>query len=85
MGNRHIKIYSISLIIRKTCKSKIQLGIISYQSELLSSKNLKIINAGEYVEKRESSFIVGGNVSLCFHYGGQKGGSLHLNINLKNV
>ena len=34
------------------------------------------INAGEGVEKREPSYIVGGNVNWCKHYGEQYGGSL---------
>ena len=44
-------------------------------SEWLSSKALQIINAGEGVEKREPSYIVGGNVNWCRHYGKQYGGS----------
>ena len=51
------------------CKSKPQKGIISYQSEWPSSKNLQTINAGEGVEKREHSCTVGGNVNWCSHYG----------------
>jgi len=39
------------------------------------SKSLQIINAGEVVEKREPSYIVGGNVNWCSHYGKQYGGS----------
>ena len=35
----------------------------------LSSKSLQIINAGEVVEKREPSYTVGRNVSLCHHCG----------------
>ena len=34
------------------------------------------VNAGEGVEKREPSYIVGGNVSLYSHYGEQYGGFL---------
>ena len=30
-----------------------------------NKKNLQIINPGEYVEKRESSCIVGGNVDIA--------------------
>ena len=41
----------------------------------MSSKCLTI-NAGEGVEKREPSYIVGGNVNWCKHYGEQYGGSL---------
>ena len=38
--------------------------------------NLQMINAGEGVEKREPSYIIGGNVSWDSHYGKQYGGSL---------
>ena len=40
-----------------------------------SLKNLQIANAGEGVEEREPSDIVGGNVNWCNHYGKQYGGS----------
>ena len=46
-----------------------------------SSKSPQIINAGEGVEKRESSCTIGGNVNCCSHYEKQYGGSL---IKLKN-
>ena len=40
---------------------------------------------GEGVEKREPSYITGGNVNLCSHYGKQYGGSLKkLKIELPN-
>ena len=42
-------------------KSKPQWGIISHQSECLLPKSLQEINAG--VEKREPSYIVGGNAN----------------------
>ena len=47
-----------------------------YQQEWPSSKNMQIINAGEDIEKRESSYTVGGNVNWYSHYGEQHGGSL---------
>ena len=43
------------------CKSKLQCDITSHQSEWPSSKSLQTINSGEDVEKRESSYTVGGN------------------------
>ena len=49
------------------CKSKPQWGIISCQSEWLPSKSLQTINAGEGVEEREPSCIVGGNANLYSH------------------
>ena len=33
------------------------------------SKSLQTINAGEGVEKREPSYMVGGNANLYNHYG----------------
>ena len=44
-------------------KSKPQWGTISRWSEWLLSKSLQAINAGEGVEKRESSYTVGGNAN----------------------
>ena len=48
----------------------------SHQPEWLLSKNPQTINAGERVEKRESSNTVGGNVNWYSHYEEQYGGSL---------
>ena len=39
------------------------------------SQNLQTINAGEGVEKRDSSYTVGGNVNWYSHCGEQYGGS----------
>ena len=38
-------------------------------------KNLQIVNAGEGVEKKEPSYLVGENVNWYNHYGEQYGGS----------
>ena len=38
-------------------------------------KSLQTINAGEDVEKREPSYIVGGNINECNHYRKQYEGS----------
>ena len=43
--------------------SAIKKKYISHQSEGLRSKSLQAINAGEGVEKREPSYIVGGNAN----------------------
>ena len=55
---------------------KTTMSITSHQSEWPSSKTLQTTNAGEGVEKREPSYIVGGNVNWYSHYGEQYGGSL---------
>ena len=49
--------------------------MISHQSEWPSSKNIQRINAGEDVEKRETSCTVSGNVNGYSHYGKQYGDS----------
>ena len=74
MANKHIKRWSISLIIEKY-KSKLQLGIASHRPEGPPSKRLQTVHAGEHVEKREPSYTVGGDVSWCSHYGKQNGGA----------
>ena len=49
--------------LSEKCKSKPLWGTISRQSEWLQSKRLQAINAGEGVEKRETSYTVGGNAN----------------------
>ena len=46
------------------CKSKLQWGITSHQSEWWSSKSLQVISAREGVEKKEPSYTLGGNVGM---------------------
>ena len=58
------------------CKLKLQWGITSQWSEWPPSKSLQTINAGEGVEKRESSCTVGGHVNWYSHYRRQYGDSL---------
>ena len=47
------------------CRSKLQSGITSYQSEQPLLKSLPIINAGEGVKEREPSYTVGRNVNCA--------------------
>ena len=42
-----------------------------HQSEWPSLKSLQITNAGKGLEKRESSYTVGRNISWCSYYGKQ--------------
>ena len=61
--------YAQHCSLLKKCKSKPQWDITSHQSESPSLKSLQRINAGEGVEKRECSCIVGGNRNWYSHYG----------------
>ena len=54
------------------CKSKLQWGVTSHQSEWPSSKNLQT-NAGEGMEKREPFYSVGGSVKWYSYYEEQYG------------
>ena len=74
MVNKHMK--SVQHHLLEKCKSKLQWDITSHWSEWSTSKSLQIINAGEGVEKRESSCTVGGNVNWYSHSGKWYGDSL---------
>ena len=66
MAEMHDKTLSVSNHSRN---SKLHWDIDSHPSEQpASKKNLQTINAGEGVEKKESSYIVGVNVNLRSQY-----------------
>ena len=75
MAKRHMKRSSTLLIIREMqMKTIMRYYFILIRMAII--KNLQTINSLEDVEKRESSYTVGGNVKWYSHYGEQYGGSL---------
>ena len=81
MAKRHMKRCSMLMIIGEIQikEKQIQYKSVRYhQSEWPTSKNLQIINVGEDVKKKNSTYTVGRNVNSCSHYGEEYGGFLKI-------
>ena len=52
------------------CKSNLQWGITSHQSEWSTLKSIKTVNGRDGIEKGEFYYTIGGNVNWCRQYGG---------------
>ena len=75
MAGKHMKTCSASLIIREMqIKSPMRDHLTPARMPII--KKSTTINAGESVERREPSCVVGGDVSRYIHYGEQHAGSL---------
>ena len=72
---------NIAIIREKQIKTTMRY----HQSKWPSSKSLQIINAGEGIEKRESSYTVGGIVNWYSHYGEQNGDSFKKTKNRASI
>jgi hypothetical protein len=74
MANKHMKICSTSLTIKKM-QIKMALRFHLTQSKWLSSITQTTRNAGENVGEKENLHTVGRNVNYCNQCGKQYGGS----------
>ena len=74
MANRHMKICSISLIIREM-QIKTTMSYHLTPVRMATIKKSTIKNVGEDVEKGVPLHTVGGNVNCCSHYGKHYRGS----------
>ena len=67
--------YATSGALKSKKKKKKKKEILSESPNSLIKTKIERTNAGEGMEKRESSYIVGGNVNWYSHYGKQYGGT----------
>ena len=74
MAKKHMKKSSASLIKEMQIKSAMKYHPVPVRMAVI--KNLQTIDAGEGIDKRESSYTIGGNVNWFSHYGEQYGGFL---------
>ena len=74
-AKRHMKRCSTSLIIREM-QIKTTMRYHLTPVKMITIKNPQTLNAGEGVERRGPSYIIGGSVNWYSHYGEQYGGSL---------
>ena len=67
----HEEMLNITNYYGNTIKTAMSYHLTPIRIAIIKKKNLQTINAGEGVEKRELSYIVGENVRWYSHYGEQ--------------
>ena len=74
MAKKYMERCSTLLIIEMQIKTIMRHHLTPVRMAII--KNLQTVNAGEGVEKKKPSYLVGGNANQCSHYGKQYGGFL---------